>query len=420
MDYTKRRWLILGACCTVNLCIGSMYAWSIFASPMADYLSGRTGTTLTAGALSIVFTLANSVGPITMIFGGRINDLLGPRWVIVAGGILFGGGMIGCGFASNVTGLLLWYGLGCGLGMGLAYGCTVSSCVKFFPDKRGLIGGLTTASYGFSSVLMPPVATRLIGTVGVTAAFRWMGAAFLVVIALCATLVSPCPTDFHPGQKITIQANTGETKELDWRGMLSSPVFYVMLLMLTCGAVSGLMVISQMSPIAQTVMGMTPSQASAAVSILALANVGGRVAAGWLSDQLGRVRTLRWAMALSICGLAALVWSGPELPGLFYLGIIMVGACFGAFMGIYPGFTADQFGQKNNSVNYGIMFIGFATAGAAGPSFMAQIFSRTGSYRGAFMMAVVLAALGLTLSCCIGRSVADRRGFHWTKDERLM
>ena len=249
--------------------------------------------------------------------------------------------------------------------------------------------------------------------------FQLDGAAFLVVIALCAMLISPCPADFHPRQKITIQTSTGETTESDWRGMLSSPVFYIMLLMLTCGAVSGLMVISQMSPIAQTVMGMTPSQASAAVSILALANVGGRVAAGWLSDQLGRVCTLRWAMALSICGLAALVWSGPELPGLFYLGIIMVGACFGAFMGIYPGFTADQFGQKNNSVNYGIMFIGFAAAGVAGPPFMAQIFSRTGSYRGAFMMAASLAVLGLILSCCIGRFTADRHGFRWAKDEWL-
>ena len=120
---------------------------------------------------------------------------------------------------------------------------------------------------------------------------------------------------------------------------------------------------------------------------------------------------------LSICGLAALIWSKPELPMLFYLGIIIVGACFGAFMGIYPGFTADQFGQKNNSVNYGIMFIGFAAAGVAGPSFMAQIFSRTGSYRGAFMMAAVLSVLGQILSCCIGRSATGRRGFHWAKDE---
>ena len=102
MDYARRRWLILLASCFINLCIGSMYAWSVFSAPMAAYLSQLNGVALTPADLSIVFVVANSIGPITMISGGRINDTFGPRFVILLGGLMFGGGMLLCGFASSL------------------------------------------------------------------------------------------------------------------------------------------------------------------------------------------------------------------------------------------------------------------------------------------------------------------------------
>ena len=84
MDYTKKRWLILLASCFINLCIGSMYAWSVFSAPMAEYLSQLNGIKLTPANLAIVFVICNSVGP---------------KLVIFFGGLMFGGGMILCGFA---------------------------------------------------------------------------------------------------------------------------------------------------------------------------------------------------------------------------------------------------------------------------------------------------------------------------------
>ncbi len=71
---TRRRWWVLMASCLINLCIGSLYTWSVFAAPMAEYLNGLSGGALTAGSLAVVFTVANSVGPITLITGGFFND----------------------------------------------------------------------------------------------------------------------------------------------------------------------------------------------------------------------------------------------------------------------------------------------------------------------------------------------------------
>ena len=140
MNLTKKRWIILVASCLINLCIGSLYAWSVFATPMAEYLTMITGNEVKG--LAIIFTIANSVGPVTMISGGAINDKLGPKWVIFIGGLLFGGGMILSGFATSIGMLTMTYGLGVGLGVGMVYGCTVSNSVKFFPDRKGLIGGI--------------------------------------------------------------------------------------------------------------------------------------------------------------------------------------------------------------------------------------------------------------------------------------
>ena len=408
MNLTKKRWLILLASCVINLCIGSMYAWSVFASPMAEHLAVVTGTTLTAASLAIVFTIANGVGPITMISGGRINDRLGPRWVVFAGGILFGAGMIASGFARSVPLLTICYGLGCGLGMGLVYGCTVGNSVKFFPDKRGLIGGITTATYGLSSVLIPPVANALIYAYGVTAAFKILGIAFMATICACSFLIQPCPPDFRPEGWELPQMAAGKQDDADWKQMLSDPIFYIMLLMLTCSAVSGLMTISQASAIAQNMVGMTTAAATMVVSILALFNVTGRVAAGWMSDRIGRINTLRCALGLSIVGLFLLSMAGVGKEVQFYIGISIVGLCFGSIMGVYPGFTADQFGAKNNSVNYGIMFVGFAAAGLLGPILMSRLLASTGAYTSAFLVAAVLSVAGLGFSVAWQITAAKR------------
>lgn len=398
---TKKRWAVLVASCLINLCIGSLYAWSVFATPMAEYLSSILGgTALNAGNLAIVFTVANSIGPVTLISGGFINDKFGPKWVIFAGGLLFGAGMIVAGFAGSIGMLVVGYGMGCGLAMGLVYGCTISNSVKFFPDKRGLIGGIATASYGISSVLIPPIANLLIEKAGVLNAFRILGVAFIVIICGGAFFIRQCPEGFIPTgyQPPAQQSGSTEGVQKNWSQMLKDPIFYVMIIMMTCGAVFGLMTISQTSSIAQNMIGMSVASATAAVSVLALFNAAGRVIAGYLSDIIGRINMLTIMLGLAIMGLALLYFSGEGDVTKFYIGVSIVGLCFGAFMGVYPGFTADQFGSRNNSVNYGIMFIGFALAGYVGPTIMGKLYASTGVYQSAFLVAIGLAAAGLILS----------------------
>lgn len=400
MDITKKRWTVLIAACIINLCVGSLYAWSAFAGPMAEHLSAITGTTLTAGDLAVVFSIGNSVGPITMISGGKINDKFGPKAIIIVGGIMFGGGMILSGFTTSVGQLIFTYGLLTGLGLGMVYGTTISTLVKFFPDRRGLIGGIATATFGFSSAIIPYIATAIVEAAGPTAAFKYIGLAFVVLIVGSAFFMEKCPDGFVPEGFMTRGpvGNSGEVVNKDWKQMLADPIFYVMIIMLTCGAFAALMFIPMIAPLATNMVEASAATATMCVSILAVFNVGGRISAGFLSDKLGRINTLAIACVISVVGLVALIAAGPGNIWLFIIGISIVGLCFGSFMGVFPGFTADQFGPKNNSVNFGIMFIGFSVAGYFGPTILNNIYNTSGSYNGAFMIAIGFSVAGLALT----------------------
>ena len=133
---TRRRWIILAASCIANLCIGAIYAWSVFAGPMAEHLNALNGTAKTAADLAIVFSVANGDAFITMIAGGYLDEKIGSRWVIFIGVAVFGLGFIVSGLARNVWMLILGFSILCGLANGFAYVCTISNSVKFFPDKN--------------------------------------------------------------------------------------------------------------------------------------------------------------------------------------------------------------------------------------------------------------------------------------------
>ena len=177
-----------------------------------------------------------------------------------------------------------------------------------------------------------------------------------------------------------------------------------MLMTLICGAFAGMMIISQASPIAQQMMGFSPEKAAAVVSLLALFNMLGRLASGMLSDRLGALGTMRLTFGISIIAGIMLFFCTDQSPAIFYVGLAFAGFGFGSIMGIYPGFTAQKFGRKYNSVNYGIMFIGFALAGFLGPMIMNTLKGITGRYQPAFLVAAALGVVGELLILALGKS----------------
>lgn len=403
LQLEKRRWWILAVIGLINLCAGSIYAWSVLAAASAAKLSSVLGTAVTPGDFAIAFGVANAVGPIPMILGGAINDRFGPRTVIVAGGFLMGLGLICCGLAESVGTLIAAYGGLFGLGLGLTYGACITTAVRYFPDRRGMAGGIVTAAYGMSSVLVPPIAQALIGSVGITATFIILGTVCGAAIMAGGFVCRQCPPDFVPHGMV--KKAKAEAKGLTWREMLRSPVFYPMIALLLSGAFAGMMIISQAASIARHEIGMTAAAAAVSVSVIALFNMAGRLVAGILSDHLGRITVLAGALCLSLAGLFTLMTAGMGDFAQYYLGCVLVGLSFGAFMAIYPGFTAERFGTAHSSVNYGIMFCGFAAAGFGGPALMRWMQHTGFVFSDCCMVGAAFCLLGLVFAAVCRRMV---------------
>lgn len=390
-QFTRKRWLVLILYGIINLCVGSYYAWSVFAGPLPARLD--------ANNISLAYSVATIIAPIPIIIGGVLTRKFGTRKLLFASGVIFGLGMFLSGCAVNAIWLILSYGLGVGMGQGLAYDCTVSGSVEMFPDKRGLAGGVAAATYGCSSVIIPPIANRLIEAFGVMTTLKILAIVFLILICLCALFVVECPAGFVP-KGWTPPTGTAAINghNYNWKQMLSTPIFYAMLLLLMCGAISGVMTISQASSLAQNLVGMSAASAAVIVSVLSAFNAAGRIVSGALSDKIGRINTLTIMLCVSALGIILLAISTPGNKVKFVIGIAAIGMGFGSFLGVYPGFTADQFGQKHQSINYGLMFTGLALAALIGPSMAETAYTNSGSYHTAFLIAGILCVAGLMLT----------------------
>lgn len=396
MNLNSTRWRTLVVSCLINLMIGTAYAWSVFGAAWGALLGVSVG---------MVFGYANAVGPITMITGGKINDALGPRWVVFVGGLMFGGGVLFAGIFAAEWALYLGYSILMGLGMGMIYGVTVNNTVKWFPDKRGMVGGLTTMSYGLGSVLLAPVARWMVDTYTVPTTFIILGVLFMVVICIGAFVIATVPAGYVPEgwSPPAPNPNVKAPQDKDWKAMLADPIFYVIFLITLCGAFYGLMMLSQAMGIAldPNVFAMDRVVAANVVMALALFNTFGRLVAGTLSDKIGRINTITVALVIGAIGLFT-IYSGSTATTpnsiMFVIGVCMVGFAFGSLMGVLPSFVADQFGPKNNAMNYGIMFIGFACAGYLGPKIMQSVKASTGSFNNAYLIAIAFAIFGLIMT----------------------
>lgn len=281
MNLKRTRSLTLLMSCLINLCVGATYSWSVFAGPLAERLTELGAGPYTASDLAVVFTVYNIPGPFCMIIGGWLNRRFEVRRLIQAGCALYIAGLLTCSCARSLAALVVGFGLMVGFGVGTVYGCTVNNSVRLFPEKRGMAGGLTTGVYGISSVLVPPIANALIQRYNVAVALRCLAVAFAVVLFFASLLVEQGPEEADG-----LAPEKG--RELDWQQMLRYPEFYGMSAMLLCGGLSGMMVVSSASDMAQVEAGFTPAAAALTVSVLSLFNAGGRASAGILSDKLWR------------------------------------------------------------------------------------------------------------------------------------
>src|SRR5262245_41929549 len=317
-----RRWRVAGGL-SMNLALGSLYAWSVFVAPLEQRFGWTRKQTSTAFTIAIVcFALA-------FIVAGRLQDKFGPFWVSLTGGLLVSLGFFQCAHTHDLLWLYFWFGVVVGLGNGFGYATPIPVMAKWFPDHRGLAVGLAVAGYGGGSAIFGPFCSSyLIPHYGLPTTFRILGAIFLVMTTIGALLLRNPPAGYRPEGWAPSLAMAGASKyDYEPGEVLRTRTFYLMWVAYALGASSGLMVISQLVPFAKA-KGITAAAASTALLVGAAGSVAGRTLSGWMSDALGRLNVLRLMIGVSVVAMPLLDVLGGSVAGLFAM-VFVVYWCFG-------------------------------------------------------------------------------------------
>ena len=389
--FSRRRWACLCATLVICVCAGFGYAWSVLQNPII----ARFGWADSGVALAYTITVVcSTMAP--LIFGGVIRKL-STRLCVAVGAVLFGGGLFASGMMAQLWQLYLFYGVISGLGVGFIYPSMMAYVVRLFPDRSGMASGLGTAAYGSGAILWAPAAAALMDGMGLDNAFRVLGVLFAAVILAGSLLLADPPEGFQQAMAPSARKSGGGADDLNRGQMVRTPQFYLMVAVFTCGLVAGVIIISQASPILQASLGYPPARAAVFVSVFAACNMAGRFVWGSLSDQLGLRNTASAIFVFCILSMALLAAAGQEALILICMGL--AASCYGGMASILTPLTAQMFGPRYITENYGVMYVVFGLASLIGPG-LATSFRALGggSYTGAYLTAAVLAAAGLVLS----------------------
>ncbi len=385
------RILLAGFC--INLCLGILYAWSVFNKALV------TDFGWSAADASSPYAIATIAFSVCLLVAGILQDRMGPRNILILGTTLTGLGMIASGFASSVLMLNLTFGVMTGAGIGFGYACLSPSAMKWFhPSKKGMVNGLIAAGFGLAAIYLAPLTSALITHLGIQTSFMILGAGVLAIAVPLACTINNPPAGYVPaepklkaGQEAKVVAKVAN---LSWKAMLKTPQFYALWLMYALAASVGLMIIGNITNIA-SVQANLPNAVYLA-SILAIFNSGGRVAAGILSDKIGGVRTLLLAFLLQ--GGNMVLFATFESEFTLIIGTAIAAVGYGTLLAVFPSITAEFYGLKNYGTNYGVLYTSWGIGGAIGAAVVGYSMTHGGGYNLAYTISAAMMAVCILLA----------------------
>jgi OFA family oxalate/formate antiporter-like MFS transporter len=371
----SNRWLIAVAGVVMQVALGAVYAWSVFRIPLTKSYGW------TVPQVTLIFELTIFVLGIAAFVGGLWMKRTGPRRIAAIASVCYGLGWVLAGQSGgNLLLLALSYGILGGIGLGLGYIVPVATLIKWFPDKRGMITGLTVAGFGAGALITAPVAERLILSVGVSQTFTILGVSYFILVAGAAVFMRNPPEGYRPAgwQPPLSEQSQPSVKDYTLREALSTWQWYALWAILFLNTLAGISIISQTSPLAQEVTHVSAVVAAGLVGIISIANGAGRFFLSWLSDYIGRARLFQVMFVVQAI-VFFLLSRVHGFGGLAVLAFIVL-LCYGGGFGTMPAFAADFFGAQNVGPIYGLMLTAWGFAGMLGPTLIAHVRQSTGYY----------------------------------------
>jgi OFA family oxalate/formate antiporter-like MFS transporter len=379
--------------------IGNLqYAWTLFAQPM---VKAHAPQHWQLSDVQWGFGLFIAAGTWTMPFLASFIDKTGPRVLMALSGLACA---VGWGSLGHVSSLTSFYLLYCAAGVGVAcvYACGVAMAVKWFPDQRGIASGIITAGYGMGAAGFNPLFNHLIRTIGYSDTFLWTGLSHGALIALAGlALVNP-PANYKVAAAAAKPKVRRHDLDFNYSEMLRTPQFYFLFFAMLSMGIGGLMVTAQLKPVA-TNFKIADAALTVALVLTPLANGFSRILWGWVSDYLGRERTMFTAFLLQAIFLLAAPTLGRTGDAMFVVLMVLVFLTWGELYVLFPAVLADLYGSKNSALNYSFLYSAKGFASLLGSGIAATLFEKTGTWNYAFFGSAALALLSALMALYVRR-----------------
>jgi OFA family oxalate/formate antiporter-like MFS transporter len=410
------RWLqlFMGIVCMAMIA-NLQYGWTLFVGPIADKYGW------TRAAIQVAFTIFVLLETWLVPIEGYLVDKYGPRPVVLFGGLFCGIGWVMNAYATSLP-LLYVAAAVSGLGAGAVYGTCVGNALKWFPDRRGLAAGLTAAGFGAGSALTVIPIQAIIKSSGYETAFLYFGIGQGIVVMLLAlgltdprSVILPqlVQKAMHRSKSPEILQSKRSFRPLE---VIREPVFWVMYLMFVLVGAGGLMAVAQLALIAKdyriadtpvTLLGLTLPALTFALAIDRVLNGFTRPFFGWVSDNIGRERTMLIAFGLEAIGILAL-WQLGSNPVAFVIITGVVFFAWGDIYSLFPSTCTDTFGPQFAAANAGALYTAKGTASLLVPA-SSLLVAYSGGWHGVFIVAAAMNAVAALMAWFVLRPMRRAR-----------
>ncbi|MFJ5329488.1 L-lactate MFS transporter [Pectobacterium versatile] len=380
----NRGLIVLGTIIT-QMGLGTIYTWSLFNQPLVD----KFGWTLSSVATT--FSITSFCLAFATLFAGKFQERIGLRRLTMIAGIALGAGLMASAASPSLTLIYLLMGVVVGFADGTAYITTLSNLIKWFPNRKGLIAGISVGAFGTGSLLFKYVNSFLIAEVGVSEAFFYWGIIVMAMILVGSSLLKEPAA--APVQQASVQ---GQTRDFSLAEMLATKESYLLFIIFFTACMSGLYLIGIVKDIGVQMAGMDMATAANAVSAIAIFNTVGRIVLGALSDNVGRMRVISFTLFVTILAVSVMTFL-PLNPILFFICVSAIAFCFGGNITVFPAIVGDFFGLKNHSKNYGVIYQGFGIGALSGSFIAAQL----GGFQATFMAIIIMSVISLLITLWI-------------------
>jgi MFS family permease len=386
-------WRVVGASFAVlTLAFGAAYAFPAFFDPLARDFPGSRGN------IALVFAVCGFLFFVVGAGAGPLADRIGSRPVVSAGLLCVGAGLVLASFGQTLWQVLLAFGLGAGLGVGLAYVPAVSPVQRWFLRQRGRASGFAVAGIGVGTFVGPLLASGIMEFAGWRTAWLaiGIGVAILGVLAAQFLIDAPERVGQRPdGDAAPAQGTAGPPPGWTLKPALTTKPFVLLYAGIAALSVPLFVPFVHIVPFARD-LGISQSTAVLLASLIGIGSIAGRFGLGTIADRLGRRATMI-AMFLGLTLMLAF-WLVAGNAWLLAIFALVYGACYGGFVALVPAVIIDYLGPRNAGAIIGALYTCVAPGTLVGPPLAGYAYDFWGSYTIPIVGSIALMGLGTLIT----------------------